>query len=261
MLCTHRVQGVICLGTPNSVALQACNSYAIQASTRHEINYDNITAHLRIHFKHPHATSYYTEALLLTCMRNQSSHWSVANYWYYWRIATSIQGVLHQFYIMMHRTEDARDDDCTWWNPRRPAKRTARDRARTSPRHKLHEIGPHRSRRKPDSTRTATCLKLEHSFLDQVIFEIKYFVNCLTFLLGFLVSTSLPRFSNCLDIHRCFYKPTDIHRCFDSGELTNCVPRSCLTITSNSLCIQYYLGILFGSCYIRIWFLCNFLRL
>ncbi len=137
-----------------------------------------------------------------------------------------------------------------------PETMTAQDKVREGPRRGLHEIAHEQVRdtnftrsdhaapgERPDSTRTATRLKLAHSFLGHVIIAIEYFCWLPYISIGF----------------SRFYKPTDIHRCFDSGELTNCVPRSCLTITSNSLCIQYYLGILFGSCYIRIWFLIHFL--
>ena len=88
----------------------------------------------------------------------------------------------------------------------------------------LHEIAYGRGSRKdftrsdraapgerPDSTpttRAAPSLQLEHkhSFLDRVIMRIEYvYVGCLTFfLLGFLVSTSLPPFLDYREILLCF---------------------------------------------------------
>ena len=105
---------------------------------------------------------------------------------------------------------------------------TAQDKARKTARDATFTRSDHAAPgERPDSTHTtraAPRLKLEHkhSFLGQVLIGIEYFyVGCLTFLLGFLVSTSLPRLSSCLELQQCFGSEeltSDVARCMGYRE-------------------------------------------
>ena len=94
----------------------------------------------------------------------------------------------------------AREEDCT-----RSRTKTARDATLTrtdhaAPGEKTRLNAHYESRTAPKARAQAY-----FPWPSEVLIGIKYFyVGCLTFLLGFLVSTSLPRLSSCLELQQCF---------------------------------------------------------